>query len=66
MYNGKSRHICHKHNIIKQLLLTGIISIDYMKSKDNIVDPLIKWLSKELIEKLSMKMGLKPMKEKLI
>lgn len=44
MYNGKFRHICCKHGTIKQLLLTRIIPIDYVKSKDNLVDLLTKWL----------------------
>ena len=53
MYNGKSRHIRHRHNIVRQLLLTGIISIDYVKLNDNIVDPLTKGLNKELVDKSS-------------
>ncbi|XP_022891625.1 uncharacterized protein LOC111406426 [Olea europaea var. sylvestris] len=45
------------HNTIKQLLLTGVITIDYVKSKDNITDPLTKgtvqghrvyWLASEI------------------
>ena len=31
MYNGKSRHILHRHNTIRQLLSTGVISLDYVK-----------------------------------
>ena len=38
MYNGKSTHIRHRHNTVKQLLSNGIISIDYIKSKDNLAD----------------------------
>ena len=34
MYNGKSRHIRRRHNTIKQQLSTGVISIDYVKSKE--------------------------------
>ena len=45
MYNGKSRQIRRRHNTIRQLLSIGIISIDYVKSKDNIADPLIKRLN---------------------
>ena len=63
MYNGKSRHICHRHNTIKQQLSTGVISIDYVKSKDNIANPLTKGLNRELVEKSSKGMGLKPVKE---
>ena len=63
MYNGKSRHIRRRHNTIRQLLSTGIITIDYVKSKDNIADPLTKGLNRELVDKSSRGMGLKPMKE---
>ncbi|GJY28101.1 hypothetical protein Tco_0403868 [Tanacetum coccineum] len=48
MYNGKSRHIRRRHNSIRQLLSTGVISIDYVASKDNIADPFTKGLSREL------------------
>src|ERR1044071_2290784 len=47
MYNGKSRHIRRRHNTIRQLLSTRVITIDYVKSKDNIADPLTKVLSRE-------------------
>ncbi|KAL6333121.1 hypothetical protein AAG906_028304 [Vitis piasezkii] len=46
MYNGKSRHIRRRHNTIRQLLSTGVISVDYVKSKDNIADPLTKGLNR--------------------
>nr|GEV68254.1 ribonuclease H-like domain containing protein [Tanacetum cinerariifolium] len=49
MYNGKSRHICHRHNSIRQLLSTGVILVDYVASKDNIADPFTKGLSRELV-----------------
>ena len=63
MYNGKSRHIHHRHNTIRQLLSTGVISIDYVKSKDNIANPLTKGLNRELVEKSLKGMRLKPIKE---
>ena len=63
MYNGKSRHICHRHNTIRELLSTRAISLDYVKSKDNIADPLTKGLNRELVEKSSRGMGLKPVEE---
>ena len=63
MYNDKFRHIRRRHNIIRQLLLTGVISLDYVKSKYNIVDPLTKGLNIELVEKSSKGMRLKPIKE---
>ena len=63
MYNGKSRHIRRRHNTVRQLISTGIITIDYVKSKENIADPLTKGLNRDLVEKSSKGMGLKPTKE---
>ena len=63
MYNGKSRHIHRRHNTIRQQLSTGVISMDYVKSKDNIIDPLTKRLNRELVEKSLRGMRLKPIKE---
>ena len=60
MYNGKSRHIRRRHSSIRQLISTGIITIDYIPSKDNIADPLTKGLPREVVEKSSRGMGLKP------
>ena len=62
MYNGKSRHIRRRHNTIRQLLSTGVISLDYVKSKDNIANPLTNGLNRELVEKSSKEMRLKPIK----
>ncbi|GJY08243.1 retrovirus-related pol polyprotein from transposon TNT 1-94 [Tanacetum coccineum] len=63
MYNGKSRHIRRRYNSMRQLLSTRVISIDYVKLKDNIADPLTKGLRRELVNKSSKGMGLKPLKE---
>ena len=66
MYNSKSRHIRQRHNTIKQLLSNGIVMIDYVKSKDNIADPLTKGLNQELVNKSSKGMELKPMTLRVI
>ncbi|PHU29229.1 hypothetical protein BC332_01322 [Capsicum chinense] len=60
MYNGKSRHIRRKHNSVREHLSSGIITIDYVKSKDNVSDPLAKGLSRERVERTSNGMGLRP------
>ncbi|PHT53532.1 hypothetical protein CQW23_07994 [Capsicum baccatum] len=60
MYNGKSRHIRRRHNTVRELLSSGIITIDYVKSKDNVSDPLTKGLSREGVERTSKGMGLRP------
>ena len=63
VYNGKSRQIRRRHNTIRQLLSNGIISIQYVKSKENIVDPLTKGLPRKQIEFTTRGMGLKPVNE---
>ena len=65
MYNGKSRHICCRHNTIKQLLEIGVISIDYVQSKKNLADPLTKGLPRDQVNCLSRGMGLKPITKNL-
>lgn len=45
---------------VRQLISSEVISINYVRSKDNISDPLTKCLSRELVEKSSRKMGLWP------
>ena len=61
MYNDKSGHIRRRHNIVRQLLSNGIISIDYIKSKDNLTNSLTKGLTREQANCTSRGMGLKPM-----
>ena len=63
MYTGKSIHIHRRHNTIKQLLSNSVISLDYVKSKDNIANLLTKGLNRELVEKSLNGMGLKPITE---
>ena len=61
IYNGKSRHIRRRHNTVRQLLSNGIMTIEYIRSKENIVDLLTKGLTREQVNKSSRGMGLKPM-----
>ena len=48
-FNGKNRHIQLRHNIVRQLLRDGVISIDYVKSSVNLADPLTKPLGRKQI-----------------
>ena len=59
MYNGKSRHIRRRHNTVRQLLSSRIITIDYVKSSDNVSDPLTKDLVREAVKRSSKEMGLR-------
>ena len=60
MYNDKSRHIRRRHNTVRQLLSNGIMTIEYIRSKENIADPLTKGLTRDQVSKSSRGMGLKP------
>ena len=60
IYNSKSQHIRRRHNTIRQLLSNGIMTIEYIRSKENIADPLTKGLTREQVSKSSRGMGLKP------
>ncbi|PHU14642.1 hypothetical protein BC332_15847 [Capsicum chinense] len=50
MYNGKSHHIRRRHNIVRELLSSEIITVDYVKSNNNVSDPLTKGQSREGVE----------------
>ncbi|KAK8553243.1 hypothetical protein V6N13_024310 [Hibiscus sabdariffa] len=62
MYNEKSRHMGRRLNTVKQLISNGVISVDYVKSKDNVADPLTKGLNRDQVEKTSKGMRLMPRK----
>ena len=62
-FNGKDKHIRLRHEVVKQLLKDGIISMDYVKSEVNLVDPLTKSLGRKLILEKSSGMGLKPIRD---
>ena len=53
IYNGKSRHIHRRHNIVRQLLSNGIMTIEYIRSKVNIAELLTKGLTREQVSKSS-------------
>ncbi|CAA7023934.1 unnamed protein product [Microthlaspi erraticum] len=61
LYNGKSRHIRRRHKTIRHLITTGVISVDYIKSADNLADPFTKGLTRDQVLKSSKGMGLLPM-----
>ena len=59
-YNGKRQQIRRKHSTIREFLTTGAVIVDYVRSDDNLVDPLMKGLAIEKIFKTSERMRLKP------
>jgi hypothetical protein len=59
IYNGKSRHIGLMHSYIRQLLTDGVITIDFVRFVQDLVDPLTKGLARDLVWRTSKGMGLK-------
>ena len=59
-YNDKKRQIRRKHSTIREFLSTGAVRVDYVRSEENLADPLTKGLAREKVWKTSKGMGLKP------
>jgi hypothetical protein len=60
VYNGKSRHIGLRHSYVKDLIANGVITIVFVRTEKNLADPLTKGLTKDMVLKTSLGMGLKP------
>ncbi|GJW26420.1 zinc finger, CCHC-type containing protein [Tanacetum coccineum] len=58
MYNGKSRHLGVRHSMIRELITNGVISIEFVRSQQNLVDHLTKGLARDLVIKSAEGMGL--------
>ncbi|CAJ2651772.1 unnamed protein product [Trifolium pratense] len=61
-YNGKRRQIRRKHSTVRELITTGAVRVDHVRTNDNLADPLTKGLAREKVQNTSVKMGLMPMK----
>ncbi|CAM8965119.1 unnamed protein product [Rhodiola kirilowii] len=51
VYNGKSRHLGVRHSAVRELITHGVISVDFVKSQQNLADHLTKGLARDLISK---------------
>jgi hypothetical protein len=54
-------HIGLRHSYARQLLTDGVITIDFVRSVQNLVDPLTKGLARDLVWKTLKWVGLKPL-----
>ncbi|GKA43057.1 zinc finger, CCHC-type containing protein [Tanacetum coccineum] len=59
MYNGKSRHLGVRHSMIRELITNEVISIEFVRSQQNLADHLTKGLARDLVLKSAEGMGLK-------
>jgi hypothetical protein len=59
IYNGKSRHLGVRHSTVRELISNGVISVDFVRSQQNLADHLTKGLARHLVVKSVEGMGLK-------
>jgi hypothetical protein len=59
VYNGKSRHLGVRHSMIRDLIMNGVISVEFVRSQQNLADHLTKGLARDLVHKSAIGMGLK-------
>ncbi|GKC43028.1 zinc finger, CCHC-type containing protein [Tanacetum coccineum] len=59
MYNGKSRHLVVRHSMIRELITNGVVSIEFVRSQQNLANHLTKGLARDLVIKFAEGMGLK-------
>nr|GEY69142.1 zinc finger, CCHC-type [Tanacetum cinerariifolium] len=59
MYNGKSRHLDVRHSMIHELITNEVVSIEFVRSQQNLVDHLTKGLARDLVIKSAEWMRLK-------
>ena len=52
VYNGKSRHLGVRHSMIRDLIMNGVISVEFVRSQQNLADHLTKGLARDLVHKL--------------
>ncbi|GKD02915.1 hypothetical protein Tco_1177889 [Tanacetum coccineum] len=50
------------HSMIRELIMNGVISIEFVRSQQNLADHLMKGLARDLVIKSAKRMGLKGLK----
>nr|KAJ0199050.1 hypothetical protein LSAT_V11C600338430 [Lactuca sativa] len=56
VYNGKSRHLGVRHSMIRELIMTGVISVEFVRTQMNLADHLTKGLARYLVYKAAVGM----------
>ncbi|GJV75335.1 hypothetical protein Tco_1506919 [Tanacetum coccineum] len=59
MYNGKSRKLGVRHSMIRELIMNGVVSIEFVRSQQKLANHLTKGLARDLVIKSVEGMGLK-------
>nr|GEZ42857.1 zinc finger, CCHC-type [Tanacetum cinerariifolium] len=59
VYNGKSRHLGVRQSMIHELIMNGVISVEFVRTQLNLADHLTKGLARDPVRKAAIGMGLK-------
>ena len=59
IYNGASRHLAVTHSMIRDLIMSGVIPVEFVRSQQNLADHLTKDLARDLVHKSVIGMSLK-------
>ncbi|GJS66642.1 zinc finger, CCHC-type containing protein [Tanacetum coccineum] len=59
IYNRKSRHLGVRHNMLRELIMNEVVSIEFVRSQQNLADHLTKGLARDLVINYAEGMGLK-------
>ncbi|KAJ9558412.1 hypothetical protein OSB04_013026 [Centaurea solstitialis] len=59
VYNGKSRHLGVRHSMIRDLIMNGVISVEFVKSQQNLAYHPTKSLARDLVHKSVIGMELR-------
>nr|GEV58100.1 zinc finger, CCHC-type [Tanacetum cinerariifolium] len=59
VYNGKSRHFGVRHSMIRELIMNGVIFVEFVRTQLKVADHLTKGLVRDLVRKAAIEMGLK-------
>ncbi|GJX34128.1 zinc finger, CCHC-type containing protein [Tanacetum coccineum] len=61
MYNEKSRYLGVRHSMIREMITNRVISIEFVRSQQNLADHLTKGLARDLVIMFAEGIGLKSM-----
>ena len=59
VYNGKSHHLGVRHSVFRELITHWTITVQYVRSEQNLADHLTKGLVRDLVAKSAGGVGLK-------
>ncbi|GJZ36651.1 hypothetical protein Tco_0582842 [Tanacetum coccineum] len=57
VYNVKSRHLGVRHSMIRELIMNGVISVEFLRTQLNLADHLTKGLARDLVRKAAIGIG---------